>query len=65
MLLEFNEEEVVETLLTDGFSEGVLPVLCQQITDRCQGKDYSSSSSSSGTSSSAGTTSTEAATSQL
>jgi hypothetical protein len=64
MLLEFNEEEVVESLLSDGFSkEGVLPVLCQQITDRCKGKDYSSSSSSS--SSGTTTTSSEAATPEL
>jgi hypothetical protein len=43
MLLESNEEEVMEALMSDQFSEGVTPVLCQQITSRCKGKHYSSS----------------------
>jgi hypothetical protein len=47
LLLEEHEEAVVEALMTDQFSKGVTPVLCQQITGRCKGKDYSSSSSSS------------------
>lgn len=46
LLLEGHEEEVVEALMTDEFSQGVTQVLCQQITTRCKGKDYSNSSSS-------------------
>lgn len=45
MLLESKEEEVVEALMTDQFAAGVAPVLCQQITSRCQGKVYSAISS--------------------
>lgn len=49
MLLESHEEEVVEALLSDQFSTaGVTPVLCQQITARCKGRDYSSSEGSEG-----------------
>lgn len=46
MLLEAHEEEVVEALTTDQFAAGVTPVLCQQITSRCKGKQYVSASSS-------------------
>jgi hypothetical protein len=44
LLLEGHEEEVVEALMSDQFAGGVAPVLCQQITSRCRGKVYSSSS---------------------
>lgn len=48
LLLEGHEEEVVEALMTDQFSQGVTQVLCQQITSRCKDKDYSNSSSKAG-----------------
>lgn len=59
LLLESHEEEVMEALMSDGFSEGVTPVLCQQITSRCKGKDYSSSSSTDSAESAGGGSSEE------
>eukprot|EP00879_Flechtneria_rotunda_P005224 GHRR01005507.1.p1 GENE.GHRR01005507.1~~GHRR01005507.1.p1 ORF type:complete len:301 (+),score=79.80 GHRR01005507.1:153-1055(+) len=41
LMLEDHEDAVVEALTSDEFyNQGVAPVLCQQITSKCKGKQY-------------------------
>eukprot|EP00775_Hariotina_reticulata_P006901 gene6901-7117_t len=40
LLLERHEDDVIHALTSDKFQSGVAPVLCQEISSKCKGKQY-------------------------